>query len=240
MATVREATKMLSASLRPEKLNFLADLTSPHSERVANGLLSLSQVSNQILRDEARPHVFLVVSLRSLFHLLTDITDPLERLFFAQKDADKNSLRCLYSFGISGDLPEKLANMEMWLEESQDRREIAAWARGNIVQELESLRHPLGLIRPSGLLWWRARVWDRSGEVKWRQKLFEMTYEVFDLMSQYCDAIDQVHLSTTAYANFEGIFQPIDRLVSIEDQSGGKSMEDSFVVCSYQVSSPND
>lgn len=136
---------------------------------------------------------------------LTDITHRLEHL--AQKDAYKDSLRRLYSSGISRDVPEKLANIELWLEESRDRCEIAAWARGNIVPELESLRRPLGLIRPSGLLWWRARAWDRSGEVKWRQMLFAMTYEVFDLMSRYCDAIDQVHRSTTAYANFEGIFQ---------------------------------
>ncbi|KAG8913649.1 hypothetical protein FRC01_004441 [Tulasnella sp. 417] len=48
-------------------------------------------------------------------------------------------------------------------------------------------------------------------------------------MSRYCDAIDQVHRSTTAYANLEGIFQPIDRLVSIEDQLGGQSLNESFL-----------
>ncbi|KAG9046429.1 hypothetical protein FS837_004482 [Tulasnella sp. UAMH 9824] len=229
MAVLRETTKVLSTTLRPEKLDFLADLTSSHSERVTNGLLSLSQVSRQVLRDEARPYVFLAVPLRSLCKLLTDITGSLEHLSFSQKDTYKKSLRRLYSFGISGDIPEKLANIELWLEESRDRCEITAWARGNIVPELDSLRRPLGLIRPSGLFWWRARAWDRSDEVKWRQMLVAMTYEVFDLMGRYCDAVDQVHQSTTAYANFEGIFRPVDRLGSIEDQSGGKSLEESLL-----------
>lgn len=138
---------------------------------------------------------------------LTHIASTLERLSFSDKDASKETLRRLYSSGIGEYLPECLGKIQSWLDVSRDRCEIAAWARGNVVSELEALRRPLGLIRPPRFLWWRVRAWDQSPEVKWRESLFALTYETFDVMARYCDAIEQAHHSVTAYANLERIFR---------------------------------
>lgn len=53
-----------------DRLTFLADLTGPYSQTVTNGLLFLSHISEQVLRNEARPYVFLAILLRSLFNLV--------------------------------------------------------------------------------------------------------------------------------------------------------------------------